>query len=277
MRNSPSWDKHVAPRPWIRCSVLLAAMEGAMADTNPVISIQTSSEAAGMQSVRTWVGFFLWAGGLEKWPLSSGPWDEKLCQSSTHWLRYIQGQTGTKWRKGLGLRNTGVWWGVWPTETVALTHRHLCRWCRWGFVGRAYQRCPALYVTHCLGLTVSHHLPSSWSHLTTWHDGGWTSGFQAEFCDIPSMAAGRDEGVMQRVLWPQPFYLSILLIIFFQSQVIIINYPVHLLLILFISFFLQNECIISGSPELDDEEFTPEILVKWRNTWMMSEYILLFQ
>ena len=80
------------------------------------------------------------------------------------------------------------------------------------------------------------------------------------------MAAGRDEGVMQRVLWPQPFYLSILLIIFFQSQVIIINYPVHLLLILFISFFLQNECIIYGSPELDDEEFTPEILVKWRNT-----------
>ena len=78
-------------------------------------------------------------------------------------------------------------------------------------------------------------------------------------------------------LWPQPFYLSILLIIFFQSQVIIINYLVHLLLILFISFFLQNECIISGPPELDHEEFTPEILVNWRNTWMMSEYILLFQ
>lgn len=65
---------------------------------------------------------------------------------------------------------------------------------------------------------------------------------------------------------------------FFQSHVIIIiNYPVHLLLILFISFFLQNECIISGPPELDHEEFTPEILVKWMNTWMMSEYILLFQ
>ena len=64
---------------------------------------------------------------------------------------------------------------------------------------------------------------------------------------------------------------------FFQSHVIIIiNYPVHLLLILFISFFLQNECIISGPPELDHEEFTPEILVKWMNTWMMSEYILLF-
>ena len=72
--------------------------------------------------------------------------------------------------------------------------------------------------------------------------------------------------MMQRVLWLQPFYLSILLINFFQSRVTIRNYPVHLLLILFISFFLQNECIISGPPELYHEVFTPEILVKWTNT-----------
>lgn len=72
---SPSSDKHVAPWPWIRCSVLIAAMGGAMWATNPVISIQTSSEAAVRNLSRTWVGFFLWAGGLEKWPLSSGPWD----------------------------------------------------------------------------------------------------------------------------------------------------------------------------------------------------------
>lgn len=37
--------------------------------------------------------------------------------------------------------------------------------------GGADRRHPVLHVTHCLGLTVSHLLPSSWPHFATWQGG----------------------------------------------------------------------------------------------------------
>lgn len=160
-------------------------------------------------------------------------------------------------KKGVWSEEYWMWWGVWPTETVALTHRRLwnsageglwveLRGGAWLCMSPTVWGWPSLIT--CLGLTWLHGMMVGEPVVSGWILCLPFNGCRERWrCDAKGLMAAALLAVNT-------------LNYFFQSHVIIIiNYPVHLLLILFISFFLQNECIISGPPELDHEEFTPSI------------------
>ena len=178
-------------------------MVDAMADMNPLTPIQTSLEAAGTQSARTSVGFFLWAGGLEKWPLPSGPWDQEPCQIRTHRLGCLQGQTGNKWRKvrivasrdcGLSTSSAcgdGAGQGLWAELRGG---SQLCTSPTvWGW--------PSLIICHPLRLTLL------CGKVARWWVEQWVSGWT--LCHPFSCCRQWGTCVTGRFLRLQPFYLFV--------------------------------------------------------------------